>query len=62
VKTLDTFKFWGTQTIAEVPIVDPGALYEVNLFVHSSIWEFSHSLGRLRKFSDFVSGRSRRFG
>src|SRR5450830_1285181 len=35
VKTLDTSKFWGPRTIAEVPIVDPGAFYEVDLFARS---------------------------
>jgi hypothetical protein len=36
------------RTIAEVPIVDPGVFYEVDLFVHSSIREFLHSLGQER--------------
>lgn len=46
VKTLDTSKFGGARIIAEVPIVDPAAFYEVDLFVYSSIREFLHSLGR----------------
>jgi hypothetical protein len=52
VKTLDTLKFWGTQTIAEVPMVDPSPFYEVDLFVHLSIRTFSHNLDPQRSFAE----------
>src|SRR6266849_2383955 len=48
VKTpLDT-KFACTRTIAEVLIVDPGAFYEADIFLHSSYRAFLHSLGQKR--------------
>jgi len=37
-----------TRIIAEGMIVDPGALYEINLLVQSSIREYLHSFGHCR--------------
>jgi len=34
VKTLFDTEFGCSLTIAEVPIVDPGAFYEVKIFLH----------------------------
>jgi hypothetical protein len=54
VKTLDAGKFGDTQTIAEVPIVAPGAFYEVDLFVHPSIRAFSHSLDPQQPLGEYA--------
>jgi hypothetical protein len=44
VKTLFDTKFRCPRTIAEVPIVNPGASYEVEFLGDTSFLEFSHSL------------------
>jgi len=57
VKTLFDTKFGCPRTIAEVPIVDPSAFYEVEIFGDSSFLEFSHSLGHFQTlaFGHFLS-------
>ena len=44
VKTLFDTTFGCPRTIAEVPIVDPGAFYEVDILLHASFRAFLHSL------------------
>lgn len=44
MKTLFDANFGCPRTIAEVPIVDSGAFYEVDIFLHASFGAFSQSL------------------
>jgi hypothetical protein len=60
MKTLPETEFGRPQTIAVVPIVDPSAFYEVEVFDDTSFSEFSHNLGQeqsLAKRKLLVSGR-----